>query len=87
MQTDQLKRTSLHTSIIKSIWLPMIVFVVGYLYAQKTDRDFQQQREQYVHNALETRLEQITEGVKDRVTLYSHGLSSVKAAISAIGLP
>ena len=86
MPVKDLRRASIQSSISKSVWLPLIVLVIGYLYATEVGKSYEAQRGQLITDALERRLAQISEAVNDRVSLYAYGLSSLKASIVAVGL-
>ena len=86
MSVKDLKRASIQRSISKSVWLPLIVLIIGYLYATEVGRSYEAQRGQLITDALERRLTQISEAVKDRVSLYAYGLASFKASIAAVGI-
>lgn len=86
MTADNLKRPSIQRSISKSVWLPLIVFVIGYVYACEAGKGFREEREQLIAGALQRRLEQITEAVNERLSHYAYGLSSLKASIVATGV-
>lgn len=85
MSVERIKKSSLLSSILKALGLPFVIFVVGYLYALQLDKDFQTERQAQVQSAVKERLERVSEGVAERVTFYSRGISSLKAAISAFG--
>lgn len=86
MSVKDLRRASIQSSISKSVWLPLIVLVIGYLYATEVGKSYEAQRGQLITDALERRLAQISEAVNDRVSLYAYGLSSLKASIVAVGI-
>ena len=86
MSVKDLRRASIQSSISKSVWLPLIVLVIGYLYATEVGKSYEAQRGQLITEALEQRLAQISEAVNDRVSLYAYGLSSLKASIVAVGI-
>ncbi|OFI33990.1 hypothetical protein BFC17_20765 [Alteromonas lipolytica] len=86
MSATTVKRTPVHQSIIKSVWLPLLVIVAGYFYALNTDERFLAEQQQLVDDNLSRRLQQITEAVNERVSLYAYGLGSLKASISAMGV-
>ena len=85
MSAERIKKSSLLSSILKALGLPFVIFVIGYLYALQLDKEFQVERQIQVQKAVEERLERVSEGVAERVTFYSRGISSLKAAISAFG--
>lgn len=86
MSITDLRRASLQSRISKSVWLPLIVFAIGYVYAMQVGKNHEAEREQLIKEALERRLVQISEAVNERVSLYAYGLSSLRASIVAVGI-
>ena len=66
MSVKDLRRASIQSSISKSVWLPLIVLVIGYLYATEVGKSYEAQRGQLITDALERRLAQISEAVNDK---------------------
>ncbi|WP_100643586.1 CHASE domain-containing protein [Alteromonas facilis] len=77
---------SVQSSIVKALWVPVLVLLFGYFYAVEQDQTFRAEQQRRIVDALEARLDTVTIEVKERLTLYTHGLYSVKASVMAVGL-
>lgn len=67
-------QVALLRNIKKSIWLPAVVIVVGLFNAHQLTLDFKLEQEQRINEALNERLELVSENVMNRVMLYKFGL-------------
>ncbi|ELI5733564.1 response regulator [Vibrio fluvialis] len=72
--------------LLNVLWLPLIIFGIGYLVASYLDSQQQQQNHQTIQRELDVRLKQISEGVVERVTLYQYGIRGVRGAVMTSGL-
>ena len=86
MPTPNLRQQPVSRSLVRSVWMPLVVLLVGYIFAEQAGRDFRAEQERLIADSLDLRLEQITVAVNERVALYAFGLSSLKAAIVATGI-
>jgi PAS domain S-box-containing protein len=69
-----------------SLWLPLLILVVGLFAASYMDNQQITANQQHIQTALNARIEQIAEAVTERVTLYQYGLRGLRGAILASGL-
>ncbi len=76
----------IYKTLLNVLWLPLIIFGLGYLVATYLDSQQQQQNRQTIQRELDVRLKQISEGVVERVTLYQYGIRGVRGAVMAAGL-
>lgn len=70
--------------LLLSLWLPLSLMLAGYLLANHFANQQQQQKQQRINQAVAKRLAQITEGVRDKVTLYQYGLRATRGAVMAV---
>ncbi len=71
----------IYKNLLNILWLPLIIFALGYLVASYLDSQQQQQNHQTIQRELDARLKQISEGVVERVTLYQYGIRGVRGAV------
>ncbi|MFY8274224.1 CHASE domain-containing protein [Pseudoalteromonas sp. SSDWG2] len=71
--------------MLKTLWLPLLIVLAGYIYALEVDKRYQKERQQTIANTLTKRLDLVTVAVADSLSLYARGISSLKAAIDAKG--
>ncbi|WP_274615533.1 CHASE domain-containing protein [Vibrio fluvialis] len=71
----------IYKNLLNILWLPLIIFALGYLAASYLDSQQQQQNHQTIQRELDARLKQISEGVVERVTLYQYGIRGVRGAV------
>lgn len=76
----------IYKTLLNVLWLPLIIFGLGYLVATYLDSQQQQQNRQTIQRELDVRLKQISEGVVERVTLYQYGIRGVRGAVMTAGL-
>ncbi len=85
MKEDNHKSALSSSNLLKALLLPLIIISAGYLFALQADADFQSNRRQAVIDALEERMDQISDAVEERLSLYAHGIISLRSAIKARG--
>ncbi|WP_372627510.1 response regulator [Arsukibacterium sp.] len=66
-----------------SLWLPLSVLIFGYILAERAVDREQIQQQQRINQAVQSRLNQISEGVREKVTLYQYGLRGTRGAVMA----
>ncbi|MBY7870080.1 response regulator [Vibrio fluvialis] len=71
----------IYKNLLNILWLPLIIFALGYLVTSYLDSQQQQQNHQTIQRELDARLKQISEGVVERVSLYQYGIRGVRGAV------
>ena len=71
--------------LLLSLWLPLLIIIVGYGIAYHVANLRQQENDQRILQDLEQRLQQISTGVKEKVTLYQYGLRGLRGAMVTHG--
>ena len=71
--------------LLLSLWLPLLIVLVGYGVAYQIAEQRQQENQQRILQELQLRLEQISTGVKEKVTLYQYGLRGFRGAMVTHG--
>ncbi|MDX1392213.1 MAG: CHASE domain-containing protein, partial [Rheinheimera sp.] len=71
--------------VLLSLWLPLCLLLIGYSIAKHFVAQQQQQQQQLIAQAVAQRLEKITDGVRDNVTLYQYGLRGLRGAVMSVG--
>ncbi|MAD73627.1 MAG: histidine kinase [Rheinheimera sp.] len=66
-----------------SLWLPLSLLIFGYILAERAVDKEQIQQQQRISQAVQSRLSQISEGVREKVTLYQYGLRGTRGAVMA----
>ncbi|MAA93598.1 MAG: hypothetical protein CML21_03635, partial [Rheinheimera sp.] len=66
-----------------SLWLPVSLLLLGYVVAERTVDKEKVQQQQRITLAVQSRLNQISEGVREKVTLYQYGLRGTRGAVMA----
>ena len=67
-----------------SLWLPLGLLLIGYGVANVLVENQQQNQQQRISEALANRLDQIADGVREKVTLYQYGLRGARGAVMSI---
>lgn len=75
----------LHRMLFNVLWLPMLILSLGFITAYYLDQQQQQQSRQMIQDQLDQRLNQISEAVVERVTLYQYGIRGVRGAVMTAG--
>ncbi|WP_440054108.1 CHASE domain-containing protein [Pseudoalteromonas sp. T1lg65] len=68
------------------VLLPIMVFLGGVTYGFYLVKQEQSQQHEFIINALNKRLEHISEGVQERMRLYQNGILGLKGAVAAHGV-
>ena len=71
-------------SLLLSLWLPLAIFVAGYLAASHYATQQKAEQQQRIQQAVMQRLQLITDGVREKVTLYQYGLRGTRGAVMTI---
>tara|TARA_R110002126_G_scaffold75469_21_gene188393 strand:- start:2104 stop:5904 length:3801 start_codon:yes stop_codon:yes gene_type:complete len=66
-----------------SLWLPACLLLLGYFLAERAVENEKVQQQQRIALAVQSRLNQISEGVREKVTLYQYGLRGTRGAVMA----
>ena len=69
---------------LMSLWLPLTLLLVGYGVAHVLVEEQKQAQQQKISVAVKDRLNQIAEGVREKVTLYQYGLRGTRGAVMSI---
>ena len=69
---------------LMSLWLPLGLLLAGYVIAQVLVEQQLQTQHQRISEAVTQRLEQIADGVRDKVTLYQYGLRGARGAVMSL---
>jgi PAS domain S-box-containing protein len=77
---------SIKRSVMQSLWLPMIVLVVGLLIGLQLNDSQNKQNQIRIKEALQQRLIEVSKGVKERVSFYQYGLRGLRGAIVSSGI-
>lgn len=67
-----------------SLWLPLGLLLAGYIVATVLVEKQQQTQHQRISEAVAQRLDQIADGVRDKVTLYQYGLRGTRGAVMSL---
>lgn len=70
----------------RSLFLPLMILTFGLFVAVYLDNEQQNQQRQVIEQQLSLRIEQITGGVNDKVSLYTYGVAGIRGAILATGI-
>lgn len=71
-------------SLILSMWLPFAVLLAGYALASHYAKQQKVEQQQRIDQAVMQRLQLITEGVREKVTLYQYGLRGTRGAVMTL---
>jgi len=71
-------------NVFWSLSIPLCLLIIGYGVATHYADKQELQQQQRIESAVSQRLKQITEGVKEKVTLYQYGLRGTRGAIMAV---
>ncbi|MDX1537084.1 CHASE domain-containing protein [Arsukibacterium sp.] len=66
-----------------SLWLPVSLLLLGSFVAERAVDKEKVQQQQRIELAVQSRLNQISEGVREKVTLYQYGLRGTRGAVMA----
>jgi len=66
---------------VLALWLPIALLVVGYTFAKYYSEQQAQQNDQRINQAVAERIQQISQGVKEKVTLYQYGLRGTRGSV------
>ncbi|MEO3679160.1 response regulator [Rheinheimera sp. FR7-31] len=69
---------------LMSLWLPLMLLLLGYGIATVYVSSQEQAHQQRIQQALADRLNQIAEGVREKVTLYQYGLRGTRGAVMSL---
>lgn len=69
---------------LMSLWLPLGLLLAGYIVATVLVEKQQQTQHQRISEAVAQRLDQIADGVRDKVTLYQYGLRGTRGAVMSL---
>lgn len=73
-------------SRFRSVFPPLAILLIGLFIAQYLDNEQQKEQQQLIEQQLSLRIAQITDGVRDKVNLYTYGVAGVRGAILATGI-
>jgi len=71
-------------SLLLSLWLPLAIFVAGYIAASHYAAQQKAEQQQRIQQAVMQRLQLITDGVREKVTLYQYGLRGTRGAVMTL---
>jgi PAS domain S-box-containing protein len=71
-------------SLLLSLWLPLCLMLIGYGIASYFQTEQELQQQQRINHAVQQRLEQIAQGVREKVTLYQYGLRGTRGAVMTV---
>lgn len=71
-------------SLILSLWLPLAILVAGYITASHYAAQQKAEQRLRIQQAVMQRLQLITDGVREKVTLYQYGLRGTRGAVMTI---
>ena len=72
------------SDVLLSLWLPISLLIIGYGVARYFEQQQKLQQHQLIQQAVAQRLNQITQGVREKVTLYQYGLRGTRGAVMAV---
>ncbi len=79
-------KPSLSRQSLFSLWVPILILIVGYVVGSLLAERQQLENQQRVQEVMQERLKQITTGVTEKVSLYQYGLRGVRGAMLTYGV-
>ncbi|MDE1351034.1 response regulator [Vibrio aestuarianus] len=76
----------LNKTILNALWLPLIILIFGLFTASHFNQLHQTERIEHIQHDLSARLQQISDGVAEKVTLYQYGIRGFRGAVMTAGV-
>ncbi|MBF4427923.1 hypothetical protein, partial [Vibrio anguillarum] len=76
----------LNKTILNALWLPLLILVFGLFSASHFNQLHKTERIEHIQHDLSSRLQQISDGVAEKVTLYQYGIRGFRGAVMTAGV-
>ncbi|MDQ2194323.1 MULTISPECIES: PAS domain-containing hybrid sensor histidine kinase/response regulator [unclassified Vibrio] len=76
----------LNKTILNALWLPLLILVFGLFAASHFNQMHKTERIEHIRHDLSSRLQQISNGVAEKVTLYQYGIRGFRGAVMTAGV-